>query len=329
MPGRSAPSARRRRSDCVADGAYAWLLPGVDSFGTWLARLPAPLQRAAARSGPVRVALLFVASTRRRRVAVVRVDPGWRTLLLLRAVLGRRRKLVVLQFIRHPLPGRWWPPIDRWAVRHAMLVGHVLSPRERERYAAEFGLSVERFVHIPWAWRAEPATRLPEPAAEPSVLCGGRAFCDWPTLFEAQAGAGWPLTVVCSARELEQVRALAAGTPVRVYADLEPGDYAAPLRRATVAVIAMREAGISQGQIRLMEAPRRACRSSRPGRGASRAMSWRASPRCSSLRATLRRCGPPSTACSVTTASAIESGRPRSVAHSSGPVAITSMRSPV
>ena len=42
--------------------------------------------------------------------------------------------------------GRWWPALERWAVRRAMLVGHVLSAAERERYAAEFGLAAHRRV---------------------------------------------------------------------------------------------------------------------------------------------------------------------------------------
>src|SRR5947209_4102746 len=113
---------------------YAWLLPGVASFGTWLQARPAPVRALALRFGPARGVLLFLASLGYDRVGVVRTDPGWRALLLLRALLGRRRKLVVLQFIRHPVPGRVWPRIDRWAVRRAMADGHVLTPWERDEY---------------------------------------------------------------------------------------------------------------------------------------------------------------------------------------------------
>jgi hypothetical protein len=238
--------------EVVADGSYAWLLPGVESFGSWLERAPRWARAAATRFGFVRGVLLFVASVRRDRIAVVRVDPGWRTLLLLRALLGRRRKLVVLQFIRHPIPGRFWPRVDRWAVRRAMVVGQVLTEWERGEYARAFG--VERFVCVPWPWRRRPASELPAAPAEPMVLASGRAFCDWPTLFAAATGSDWPLVVVCSPQDRQAVASLAVGCGARVLCDLAADEHAALLARATVSVIAMREAGISQGQIRLMDA---------------------------------------------------------------------------
>ena len=255
-------SASGGRADAIADGMYAWLLPGVRPFPDWLARLPAPLPRLALRHGWLRGLLLFVASTRHETIAVVRTEPGWRTLLALRALLGRRRKLVALHFIVHPLRehgagaliDRIWWPIDRWAVRRAVRVGQVLAPFERELYATRLGLDRERLVHVPWAWRrhraAEPAPRRDDGP----VICSGRAFVDWETLFEAAADADWPLVVVCSHADLPRVRALNASARAEIHCELDADDYARLLRDASVVAIPMHEREISQGHIRLMEA---------------------------------------------------------------------------
>lgn len=233
---------------------YGWLLPGAESFVDWLGRRPSWLRRMAERAGFVRGLLLFVASVRSRRIAVVRAQAGWRTLLLLRALFGRERKLVALHFIVHPGGGRIWRSIDRWAVRRALAVGQVLTEWERDQYAAAYRLPMTRFVHVPWALRRERSQTLPPAPTEPLVLCAGRAFCDWETMFAASAGTGWPLTVVCAKDDLERVRRLNVAGDVEVESDLGAEEFSALLRRATVLVIAMREAGVSQGHVRLMDA---------------------------------------------------------------------------
>lgn len=251
-----------REPDAIADGMYAWLLPDVRAFPDWLSQLPEPVPRLALRHGWLRGLLLFAASTRHESIAVIRTEPGWRTLLLLRALLGRRRKLVALHFIVHPHrsagPGalfdRLWAPLDRLAVRRALRAGQVLTAFERDRYTAELGLERERLVHVPWALRRRRTAELPELERDGPVVCAGRAFVDWETLFAAAEGSHWPLTVVCSRADLSRVTALNARRRAEILVELDAEAYANLLRGASALVIPMHEREISQGHIRLMEA---------------------------------------------------------------------------
>jgi glycosyltransferase involved in cell wall biosynthesis len=249
------------RREPLVDGSYLWLIPDVRTFGDRVARLPAPLRSLVERSGWLRGLLLFAGSLRRDTV-VIRTGPGWRTLLLLRALLGRRRKLVVLHFLVHPPPDRpvarlarhAWDRIDRFAIRRAMREGQVLTSWEREEYAQRYGIPVDRFRVVPWPWRRTPADELPPAPGAPLVLSSGRALCDWPTLFAAAAGADWPLVVVCSREDLAEVERLNAGGRAEVRCEISPAEHAELLARATVFVVTMREAGVSQGHVRLMDA---------------------------------------------------------------------------
>lgn len=193
---------------------------------------------------------------------MIRTGPGWRTLLLLRALFGRRRKLVVLHFLVHPPPDRplqrlahrLWESIDRLAIRRSMREGQVLTTWERQEYARRYGIPEERFRVVPWPWRRTPAQSLPPEPEQPLVLSSGRALCDWPTLFAAAEGADWPLVVVCSKEDLPEVERLNAGGRAEVRCEISAAEHAELLARATVFVVTMREAGVSQGHVRLMDA---------------------------------------------------------------------------
>jgi len=247
----------------IADGWYAWMLGGVEWLDRRLERGPRALRALARRRGAVRGALLFAESVRRPGVVVLRADPGWRTLLALRALLGRRRKLVALHFIVHPrrASGRGrlidaaWDPVDRWATRRALLRGQVLSGFEVDAYARRYGLERSRFAHVPFAWRwseeAEPLGELPRGGP---VVAAGRAFCDWPTLFAAAEGADWPLVAVCSPEDRAEVEALNARGRAQVLTGLTSEQARALLRTASACAIVMHEAAISQGHVRLADA---------------------------------------------------------------------------
>jgi hypothetical protein len=253
----------RVRPGPLVDTWYGSLVPGVESFPEWMNELPGPLRRLGWRLGAVRGALMFAASTRHEVFAMIRTDPGWRSLLLLRALLGRRRKLVALQFIHHAGErrgaGRWvdraWAPVDRWATRRALRFGQVLTAREREAYAEAYGMAPERFVLVPWPRRTEPVPGAgAKPAAPDLVVCGGRAFCDWPTLFAAARGSSWRLTVVCTAADLAEVQRLNRPAVAKVRCDLPPEEWLALLVGAAVAVVCVHEAGVSQCHVRIQQA---------------------------------------------------------------------------
>ncbi len=244
----------------LVDGYYGPYLD-FDDFADVLRRAPAPVARIAA-IGPLRGVLLFLESLRRPAVVVVRVDPGWRALLLLRAVLGRRPKLVVLQFLLLPGPAHgWrrradllWRRVDRWAVPRAVRTACVLTAWEAREYADHYGLDPVRVRHVPWPWRDDRAAPVPAYAADGGVLAGGRAFCDWATLSGAAAGADWPLTIVCAGADRAAVSALPWPAGATVHSDVAPGEYLRLLGASALAVFAMTDGHISQAQIRLMHA---------------------------------------------------------------------------
>jgi glycosyltransferase involved in cell wall biosynthesis len=254
-------TARRR---VVADGWYGWLIPSFRSLSEITEDWPPRVQGWMSRLGPLRGLVLYTVSVRFDVVATIRTDPGWRSLLLLRALVGRRRKLLVLHFIDHPnragglggLVDRAWRPIDRWATRRALLAAQVLSDWEVERYASAFGLEPERFSFIPFAWRGR-WTGVGVPASGSSgdlVIAAGRAFCDWPTLFEAARASSWRLLVVCGGHDRALVDRLNADGRASVLSDLPDEDARALLRQAAVSVLPMYDAGISQGHVRLCDA---------------------------------------------------------------------------
>src|SRR5690349_16827581 len=106
------------RSEVLADGWYGALIDSFQAFERLLERWPYGVQVAAWKLGFARGVVLFVVGLRFDRIAVTRADMGWRTLLLLRVLLGRRRKLIALQFIDHPGAGRRvWRVVERWALR--------------------------------------------------------------------------------------------------------------------------------------------------------------------------------------------------------------------
>jgi hypothetical protein len=233
----------------IADGWYADLIDPLprpeDVLPSWLAvRLP--------RRGPLRGLVLAVLSARADRVALIRHDPGWRTLLALRALFGRERKLVALHFIEPRPVSDVRGLLDRWATRRALAFGHVLTEPERVECARRYGLPRSRFVFIPFALRR--ADALPPDPGPELVLAAGRAECDWPTLFTAARDAGWTLAVVCSEADRGVVEELNRGVGATVLSELPREETRALLRDAAVSVIAMRESGAAQGHVRLMEA---------------------------------------------------------------------------
>jgi glycosyltransferase involved in cell wall biosynthesis len=225
----------------IVDGWYADLIPALRRPPAWWP----------ARSA-VRGLLLAVASVRGQRVALIRHDPGWRVLLALRALFGRRRKLLALHFIE-PRPVRGLRGrADRWATRRAVAVGQTLTADEQTALARRYGLPPERFPVVPFALRSGAA--LPPAADGRTVVAAGRAECDWATLLAAAEGADWRLTVVCSAADEPAVRRLGGERLAELRVERPREETRALLRGAAVAVIAMRESGAAQGHVRLMEA---------------------------------------------------------------------------
>jgi glycosyltransferase involved in cell wall biosynthesis len=254
----------------LADGWYSWVVPEFTALTDVLAGLPRDTRRRILQTGWLRGCVLAALSVRHDVVAAFRTDTGWRSLLLARALFGRRRKLIAFHFIDHAPRrhgrGRWvdlaWRPIDRWATRRAVLAAQVLSGGEAELYAARFGVEVERFHFVPFAWRMSPAEGGDRAAGSDAervgVIAAGRASCDWTTLFAAArqaaaAGTPWPLTVVCGEHDLDQVARLNARGLATVHVDIPHDAARGLLTRAAVSVLPMFDGELSHGHVRLCD----------------------------------------------------------------------------
>jgi Glycosyl transferases group 1 len=252
-----------RTPTVLADGWFSWLIPSFRPLTDLVARWPAWLKALTWRSGPFRAALLLLAATRYETLVVMPATLGWRSVLVGRALFGRSPKLVVTQFIDLPArshgPGgvvdRAWRPLQRWAMRRAIRSAQVLTAWEADLYAARFGMSPGRFQFIPFAWATTGELEPGLPARERRlVVAAGRAFCDWPTLFEAAGESDWELSVVCSRKDRPVVDVLNQSGRAAVHSDLTGEEVTALLRQAAVSVLPMHDAGVSQGQIRLKDA---------------------------------------------------------------------------
>ena len=246
----------------IGDGWYAGI-PGVEDAGRAIRalplvrHLPTPITQALLERSLTRGALLFAASARRPAIVVMREGPGWGMLLLLRALFGRRRKLITIQHIvhrrRHPLRAPL-EAYDRWATRRALLRGHALTRAEAAALPRYYGLPADRFRFVPFVLMRHPELPPVEPSANRIVLAAGRAYCDWETVFSAARGAGWPLVVVCARADAARVERLSEGTAAIVHTDLAEAAYLALVRSAVVCVIAISEDGRSAGHVRLGDA---------------------------------------------------------------------------
>jgi glycosyltransferase involved in cell wall biosynthesis len=201
--------------------------------------------------------LLALASSVHPAVGMAREEPGWGTLLFLRAAFGRRPKIVGFQYIvhrrRHPLRALL-NRYDRWAVRRAVIRIHALTRADQDRAVDRYGFAPERIGYVPWPLALNAPALLPDEPDDPLVMCAGRAGCDWQTLFQAAHGSGWPLVVVCDPAQARGVRALNVNGTATVHEGLPRDEFFALRDRATISLVVMRELNTSQGHVRLMDA---------------------------------------------------------------------------
>ena len=250
------------RRPVLASSWYATRLgdgfTGIDAalelaFAPWLVRLARALP-------PLRGLLVFLAAADFRGVAVIRGEPGLGTLLVLEALLRRRRAVVVLELIarrptrrmRRALYGAWSRLVAYPAMRRAVAGAQVLTRSERARYAQEIGIDVERLRLIPWA--ASSGASAGPAGPRHGVLASGRPWCDWETLFAAAEGRDWELTVVHGETDGGRVAALNATGRARTLCELPRAEHERLLRAAAVYVIPLQADAPSAGQVRLMAA---------------------------------------------------------------------------
>ncbi|MGI8726416.1 MAG: glycosyltransferase [Solirubrobacterales bacterium] len=226
-------------------------------------QLPRWLVAAAESLGPLRGLLIARVARGFERVALVQGSPGTITFAVCERLRPGPPRLVLLEMIDRPRPRRplrrlayrgWFALIVRPALTGAVRRAHVLSLRERERYARRYGLEYERLAYVPWALVREVPARLPEVEGGEGVFASGRANCDWETVFAAARAGGWDLTVACGEADLERVEGLNRDGFARVLCEVPRSRHDQILFGTAVYVISVREAAASTGQVRLMSA---------------------------------------------------------------------------
>ena len=261
----SQPASEAARPVLVPDWHAREIGPPCESIERLLEERHGPRTlRMAEALGALRGLLIYRLARGYERIGLVQKAPGTLTFAILEALVGRRRdRLVLLTFLPRELPRRplrrlvyrvWLATVERPAVRASMRAGHVLTPRERNRYAELYGLPVDRFHTIPWALSRRGEPHAHDPAARSGVISSGRAYCDWQTLFAAAEGASWELTVICSREDLAAVERLNAGGRAAVHCELPRSEHDRLLRNAAVYALCLRDDGPSAGHVRLMAA---------------------------------------------------------------------------
>jgi hypothetical protein len=227
-------------------------------------RLPESIVGAVTRVGALRGLALGLLAYRASAVGMTKNTPGMLVAAAIAAVRPERSRLVLLEFIRRPLPQRRWKRalylarfrlVERPLVRRGVAAGQVLTQMEMDRYPALYGIPASRLRLVPWALRAE-RDELPEPRVgpEPGVLSSGRTSCDWETLFAAAAGRPWPLTVVCAPHDLDRMNALNRDGRARVSCEVSGDEYRDLLRASGAYALVLMEEGSSAGHGRLRAA---------------------------------------------------------------------------
>lgn len=208
-----------------------------------------------------------------RRFAVIMAQyHDMRSFMALERLFPRRRRyLVLLQLIhvadedwatvetrgrlRSGLRRAYEKHVVRPAISSSLLRAQVLSEGERERQQAYFSLPPGTVRVIPWSLATPLRHGLPDtPSRRVGVCATGRATCDWPTVFAIAEGEDWPLTIVCGEDDLPEVQRLNAGGRAQVHSEIKMAIHDRFIYDAAVYLLALKEAQISSGQLRLATA---------------------------------------------------------------------------
>lgn len=129
---------------------------------------------------------------------------------------------------------------------------------ETQRYPALFAGVKTRFAFIPWSAHVPDQAEIiahagaPEPKTRPMIVAAGRSGRDYPTLAAAAAGLAADLVIVCN--EVVSLGGVTAGPGVVIRDACFGYDYMRALMMADIAVIPLRVADISAGQMVLIDA---------------------------------------------------------------------------
>lgn len=207
-------------------------------------------------------ALVLIVLGRNLPIIVTVWAQAGRPLCILQALFGRR-KIVYLEFIdfndtnKSPLLAKVYDFYAKYilgpCLRRSMLGCQVLTELEREIAIKRYRLDDDQVKCIPWPLNMNevPTRSFNDTPKEEMVFSSGRAACDWETLFAAAEIGGWPLTVVCSEKDLARVARLNTSGKVRVLHEIPREEHDRLFSSATVYALCLRDEVKSSGHIRL------------------------------------------------------------------------------
>lgn len=244
-----------------ADGLGQPFVADEDAIG---AALPGALGKLVARFPLTRGLALGVLSRRGHGVVLIRRARGSLPALAVAALPPARPRIFALELLRRPAPRRTWRRaaagvfsrlVEAPLLRRALAGAQVMTPWEREEYAAHYRLPPRLLYCVGWPLReggSGSLTTIREHGRE--VFSSGRSASDWETLFAAARGASWNLRVACSRRELRRVTELARRVGARVVPEPPWSQHDRLLRTSDLYAIVLKERPLSSGQARLMSA---------------------------------------------------------------------------
>jgi Glycosyl transferases group 1 len=215
--------------------------------------------------------MLWWRAHRYQSLVLVGTGVTFKVVMLLEWLRPRPRPyLVLLQFI--PIPEGAWGTLGRRsragyclrllfqrrvvapALRRSLICAHALSSWEVRGNAEMFDVDERRFKFVPFTRVLTRDEIPPYRDRGRRVLASGRSLCDWPTVFAAATGQGWDLEIVCSSEDLPLVKRLNVDGVAKVRHDIPLQRHREMLKRFAVYFLALEEAEVSCGQIRVMDA---------------------------------------------------------------------------
>jgi len=192
------------------------------------------------------------------------VAPHWfkyGRLIVLLLGAANRKKIILIEFIdyntadKNPLIAfiydLYIKSILAPCMRRSVLGIQVMTQWEKDRLHSVYNMPESSVRCIRWPIAGWEQLTPTNQAGNGTVFSSGRSACDWDTLFAAARLGRWPLTVVCSKKDLPHVKELNKTVGAAVYSEISVKEHDRLLAEASVCVICLKEANKSSGQIRL------------------------------------------------------------------------------
>jgi len=253
----------------IGDVWYTQELSDIcDNLGDILPDLPWPIFKLISKRGLLRGLILYKYSRRYQKVILSSSYSGLFSFLVLEFIFNKQNRVVLLEFIKAEKPNHWikkyfYPITQKYLItpifRKTIKSIHVLSVDEIKRYAAQYQLPKSMFFYIPWPLRLK-SDGVPDVYKinnkYSTVICSGRAACDWGTIFKAAENQYWNLIIICGKEDYKKVLKLNVNNTANVLCEISAEQHSQLVKDSSVYVLSLFEKFYSAGHVRLRECVR-------------------------------------------------------------------------